>query len=52
MFAPVIFAHLYRVAIAADRYSDALSLMAQIESRDRNKAHWCTVRARADEAIE
>jgi tetratricopeptide (TPR) repeat protein len=42
VFTPVILAHLCESAIAADRYSDALSLMAQIESRDRNKEHWCT----------
>jgi predicted ATPase/DNA-binding winged helix-turn-helix (wHTH) protein len=42
VFTPVILAHLCESAIAADRHSDALSLMAQIESRDRNKEHWCT----------
>jgi hypothetical protein len=31
-----------RQCIAADRYNDALSLMAQLESRDRSPAHWCT----------
>jgi predicted ATPase len=42
VFSPIVLAHLCEAAIAADRHNDALSLMAQLESRDRNPEHWCT----------
>jgi predicted ATPase/DNA-binding winged helix-turn-helix (wHTH) protein len=42
VFSPVVLAHLCEAAIAANRHNDALSLMAQLESRDRNPEHWCT----------
>jgi predicted ATPase/DNA-binding winged helix-turn-helix (wHTH) protein len=42
VFSPIVLAHLCEAAIAADRYNEALSLMAQLESRDRNAEHWCT----------
>ncbi len=42
VFVPLILAHLGESAIAADRYVDAVSLMAQLASRDRNREHWCT----------
>jgi len=42
VFSPVVLAHLCESAIAANRHNDALSLMAQLESRDRNAEHWCT----------
>jgi len=42
VFSPVVLAHLCEAAIAANRHNDALSLMAQLESRDRNAEHWCT----------
>jgi predicted ATPase len=42
VFVPLILAHLSESAIAADRYVDAVSLMAQLASRDRNGEHWCT----------
>src|SRR5260370_10043624 len=41
-FSPVVLAHLCEAGIAANRHNDALSLMAQLESRDSNPAHWCT----------
>jgi predicted ATPase/DNA-binding winged helix-turn-helix (wHTH) protein len=42
VFVPLILAHLSESAIAADRHADAVSLMAQLASRDRNREHWCT----------
>ncbi|HWN77849.1 MAG TPA: tetratricopeptide repeat protein, partial [Bradyrhizobium sp.] len=42
VFSPVVLAHLCEAAIAANRHNDALSLMAQLESRDSNPEHWCT----------
>jgi tetratricopeptide (TPR) repeat protein len=42
VFVPLILAHLSESAIAADRHVDAVSLMAQLASRDRNREHWCT----------
>jgi tetratricopeptide (TPR) repeat protein len=42
VFVPLILAHLSESAIAADRHADAVSLMAQLASRDPNKEHWCT----------
>ena len=42
VFSPVVLAHLCEAAIAANRHNDALSLMAQLESRDRNAEHWST----------
>jgi predicted ATPase/DNA-binding winged helix-turn-helix (wHTH) protein len=42
VFVPLILAHLSESAIAADRHVDAMSLMAQLASRDRNREHWCT----------
>jgi tetratricopeptide (TPR) repeat protein len=42
VFVPLILAHLSESAIAADRHVDAVSLMAQLSSRDRNREHWCT----------
>ncbi len=42
VFSPIVLAHLCEAAIAANRHNDALSLMAQLESRDRNAEHWCT----------
>ena len=42
VFSPVVLAHLCEAAIAASRHDHALSLMAQLESRDRNPEHWCT----------
>lgn len=41
VFVPLILAHLSESAIAADRHSDAVSLMAQLAIRDRNREHWC-----------
>ena len=41
VFSPIVLAHLCEAAIAANRHSDALSLMAQLESRDSNPEHWC-----------
>jgi predicted ATPase len=42
VFSPVVLAHLCEAAIAANRHAAALSLMAQLESRDSNPEHWCT----------
>jgi predicted ATPase/DNA-binding winged helix-turn-helix (wHTH) protein len=42
VFVPLILAHLSESAIAADRHVDAVSLMAQLATRDRNREHWCT----------
>ena len=42
VFVLLILAHLSESAIAADRHVDAVSLMAQLASRDRNREHWCT----------
>jgi predicted ATPase/DNA-binding winged helix-turn-helix (wHTH) protein len=42
VFSPIVLAHLCEAAIGADRYNDALSLMAQLESRDRSPENWCT----------
>jgi hypothetical protein len=42
VFVPLILAHLSESTIAADRHVDAVSLMAQLASRDRNREHWCT----------
>ena len=42
VFVPLILAHLSESAIVADRHVDAVSLMAQLASRDRNREHWCT----------
>jgi predicted ATPase len=42
VFVPLILAHLIESAIAADRHTDAVALMAQLASRDRNREHWCT----------
>jgi predicted ATPase len=42
VFVPLILAHLIESAIAADRHTDAVSLMAQLANRDRNREHWCT----------
>ena len=42
VFSPIVLAHLCEAAIAANRHNDALSLMAQLESRDSNPEHWCT----------
>jgi predicted ATPase len=42
VFVPLTLAHLSESAIAADRHVDAVSLMAQLASRDRNGEHWCT----------
>jgi predicted ATPase/DNA-binding winged helix-turn-helix (wHTH) protein len=42
VFSPIVLAHLCEAAIAANRHTDALSLMAQLESRDRSPEHWCT----------
>jgi predicted ATPase len=42
VFVPLVLAHLSESAIAADRHADAVSLMAQLASRDPNKEHWCT----------
>jgi predicted ATPase/DNA-binding winged helix-turn-helix (wHTH) protein len=41
VFVPLILAHLSECAIAADRHADAVSLMAQLASRDCNREHWC-----------
>jgi hypothetical protein len=35
VFSPIVLAHLCQAAIAGNRHNDALSLMAQLESRDR-----------------
>lgn len=42
VFSPIVLAHLCEAAIAANRHDNALSLMAQLESRDHNPEHWCT----------
>src|SRR5712675_574477 len=42
VFVPLILAHLSESAIAADRHANAVSLMAQLASRDGNRAHWWT----------
>jgi phosphoribosylcarboxyaminoimidazole (NCAIR) mutase len=34
VFSPIVLAHLCQAAIAGNRHNDALSLMAQLESRE------------------
>jgi predicted ATPase len=41
-FSALVLAHISEAAVAADRLSDALFWMSQLEKSDRNREHWCS----------